>query len=157
MCEFLEALQSIYKIFFDNEDGTKINLHITSDCLGVIIKLEKDFKVVSMSTKLHPIIRKFLSLNLKRLWSLMFTKVDEHQDDIKSLEQSSFLEKINTEFDARAKKLITESAEDEVTPFPLELNSVCVMNSDNHLILNCASDLTIHVHLIGCEVYLKTS
>ena len=53
----LDALQRIDKIFVHNKDATQINLYITSDCLGFIWKLEKDSKVVSMHTKLYPIIK----------------------------------------------------------------------------------------------------
>ena len=32
----LADLQSIDRLFFDNEDATQINLHMSSDCLGLI-------------------------------------------------------------------------------------------------------------------------
>ena len=99
----LETLQTIDKLFADNEDATQINLHIVSDCLGVVRELEKDSKVANMSTKLHRIIREILALKLKRLRSLMFTKVDAHQGHIKSLDQLSFLEQLNVECDIRTK------------------------------------------------------
>ena len=87
----------------------------------------------------------------------MFTKAHVHQDYFKSLDQLSFLEHLNSECDTRAKKLITNSSEDEVTPFPLEIKSVYVMNLEKHLIFNHASDVTIHTHLIRCEAHLKMS
>ena len=74
----LAALQSIDKIFDDNDNVAQINLHMSRDYLGVIHKLEKESKVVSISTKLHHVIIDFLSLNLKRLSSLEFTKVDTY-------------------------------------------------------------------------------
>ena len=70
-CGCLASPQSIEKLFVINEEATLINLHVFSDCLGVIRKLEKDSKLVSMSTKLHPIIRGFLSLQLKRKYGTL--------------------------------------------------------------------------------------
>ena len=67
ICRCLAALQITDKLFVGNEDATKINLHIASDCLGVIRKIEKHSKVVSMSTKLHPMIREFLYFKVKEI------------------------------------------------------------------------------------------
>ena len=104
-----------------------------------------------MSTKPYPMIRKFLALKFKRLSFIQFTKVDVHQDDINKFDQSSFVEKLNTECDLRAKTLITNTPEDEIVPFALELNYVHVTNSDNQLVLNCAGELVTHFHLISSE------
>ena len=41
ICGCLEALQSMDKLFFGNEDAIQINLRIASDCIGVILRLEK--------------------------------------------------------------------------------------------------------------------
>ena len=57
MCRCLAALQSISNLFLHNKDPTKIELAIACYCLGVIRKLEKKTIVVSMNTKLHPIVR----------------------------------------------------------------------------------------------------
>ena len=59
MCGYLVDLQITHKLFDDNEIATQINLHIASDCIRVIRKLEKYSKVVSIHTKLHPIIKEF--------------------------------------------------------------------------------------------------
>ena len=64
ICGCLVALQSIDKIFVDNDDSTKIKLCIASDCLRVIRKLEKESKVLIMSKKLQPIVREIISLKL---------------------------------------------------------------------------------------------
>ena len=58
-----------------------------------------------MVTKLHPIVRDFLLLKFKRLKSITFVNVDAHQDDVKSFDGLSFLEKLNVQCDARAKAL----------------------------------------------------
>ena len=44
-------------LFVKNNDYAKIELAIASDCLGVIRKLEKETKVVSINAKLYPIVR----------------------------------------------------------------------------------------------------
>ena len=99
------SLKSTDKLFVNNEYFTQINLHIDSYFLGVIRKPEKDSKLVSVSTKFHLIIRDFFALKLNILRSFRFTKVDAHQDDINSLDQLNFLEKLNFECDTIEKKL----------------------------------------------------
>ena len=47
-----------------------------------------------------------------------------------------------------------DSLEDELIPFHLELNSVYAMNSNNKLIINYSTNLTIHAHLIRFKVFL---
>ena len=55
---WISSISEIIDKLFDDKDGTtQINLHIASDWLGVILKLEKESKVVSTSTKLHSMIR----------------------------------------------------------------------------------------------------
>ena len=39
--------------------------------------------------------------------------------------------------------------------FVLKLKSTCVMNLNNQLVVNDASEVIIHSHLIHCENYLK--
>ena len=78
-------------------------MHIDSDYVGVIHKLEKVSKVVSTSTKLHPVIRDFFALKFKKLSSIQFTKVNEHQDDMTLFNRLSFLEQLNVECNLRAK------------------------------------------------------
>ena len=56
-------------------------------------QLEKQAKAISIATKLHPIVRDFYLLKSKRLKSISFVKVDAHQDDVKSCDELSFLEK----------------------------------------------------------------
>ena len=82
----LESLQRTSNIFVTNNDATKIEPAIASKCLVVIRKLEKETKIVSMNTKLHPIVRELIFIKLKRSSSLKFIKVDAHQDDTKSFE-----------------------------------------------------------------------
>ena len=76
-----------------------------------------------MSTKLHPIVREFFSFKSKILMYLKFVKVDAHQDDIKSFEQLTFLEKLHVKCDSRWKEIILSTPEEEVIPFPLVLSS----------------------------------
>ena len=97
MCRCLSSLQSINTIFVTNNDSAKIELAIDRDCLGVIQKLETETKLLSMNNKLHPIVREFISIKLKRSSSLKFIKVYEYQDDIKSFEQLNFFEQLNVE------------------------------------------------------------
>ena len=97
----LAAPQRINNMFSEKEETTKINLHISSDYLGVIRKLEKKSKVASMSNKLYPIIRECLALKLNRLSSHNFTKIDMHKDDIKSFDQLSLLGQLNVKYDLR--------------------------------------------------------
>ena len=104
--------------------------------------------------KLQP-IGEFLALKLKRLNSLNFIKIDSHQDDIKSLNQLTFFEQLNVECDLRTKKIITNTSEDEVITFLLELICACLMRMDNQLILNYPKELTMCSHLFYCECYLK--
>ena len=82
-----------------------------------------------MFTKLYPNIREVFASKFKRLRSLMFTKVDAYQDDVKSLAQLSFLGKFNVEGVTRLKKLISNFPANEIIPFLLELNSVYAINS----------------------------
>ena len=92
ICGCLVALQSIDDLFSDDDDSAQIDLHMSIDYLVFIKKLKKESKCISMSTKLHPKVREFINLNIKRLSSLKFIEVDSHQDDIKSFDQSTFLE-----------------------------------------------------------------
>ena len=92
---------------------------MATDCLGVTHKLDKHATVISMTTKLHPIVREFFLLKSKRLKSIAFVKVYSHQDYVKLFEQLSFLEQSNVKCDARAKALTLNALEDEVVPFPL--------------------------------------
>ena len=63
-----------------------IDMCVATYCLGVMRKLEKQTTVMSMETKLYPIVREFLLLKSKHLRSLKFVKVEAHKDDIKSFE-----------------------------------------------------------------------
>ena len=45
------------EFFVENDKYDQTNLHIASDCLGVIGKLEKESKVIIIPTKLHPTVR----------------------------------------------------------------------------------------------------
>lgn len=131
MCGCLESLQRTSNIFVTNNDATKIEPAIASKCLVVIRKLEKETKIVSMNTKLHSIVREFLSIKIDSFSSLKFIKVDAHQDDVKSFDRLTFFEQLNVTCDLRAKKLITNIASYEIIPFPLTLNLEYVMNADN--------------------------
>lgn len=64
-CGFLSALQSMDNLFVNNNDSAKIKLALASYFLGLIHKLEKVTKLVSMNTKIHPIVRELLSIKLK--------------------------------------------------------------------------------------------
>ena len=65
MCGCLSPLQSMDNFFVNNNDSAKIKLALASYFLGVIHKLEKETKLVSMNTKLRPIVRELLSIKLK--------------------------------------------------------------------------------------------
>ena len=95
MCGCLASLQFINKLFVNNDDSAKIELATDRDCLGVIRKIEMETKLLSNNTKLHPIVREFLSIKLKRSSSLKFIKFDTHQDDIKSFDQLTLFEQLN--------------------------------------------------------------
>ena len=101
-----------------------------------------------MSTKLHPVVHEFSLFKTKRLRSLEFVKVEVHQHDIESFEQLTFLEQQNVKCDTRAKDLILNTLEEEVVIFTLKLSSDCVMNAENHLILNYPKDLCLYDRLM---------
>ena len=52
------------------------------------------------------------------------------------------------------KIIITDTPEDELILFPLELNSACVMNSDNQLTLNHSTNLIVRTLLIRWKGHL---
>ena len=52
-----------------------------------------------MTTKLHHIVREFLLLKSKRVKSIAFIEVDDRQDEVKSFDELSFLEKLNVKCD----------------------------------------------------------
>ena len=60
ICGWIEDLQVIDKFIAKNDDVTQINLYIASDFLGVVRKIEKESKLVSMSTKLTPYLNNLL-------------------------------------------------------------------------------------------------
>ena len=112
LCGVRAALQSIDYYLSQLNDDTKIDISVATDCLGVICRLRRLALVITMSTKLHPIVREFLHLTSKRLKSLEFIKVAAHQDDLKSFDKLSFLEQLNVKCDVRAKELMLEVSEE---------------------------------------------
>ena len=40
---WLAYLQNMDKFFVENEDSDQTNLHVANDCIGVILKLEKEY------------------------------------------------------------------------------------------------------------------
>ena len=83
-----------------------LDISVATDCLGVMRRLERLALVITMSTKLHPIVREFLHVKSKRFKSIEFIKVDAHQDDLKSFDNLSFFEQLNVQCDVRAKELM---------------------------------------------------
>ena len=96
-------MQSIEHFISELNESSKIDTCAATDCLGVTCKLEKQATVVSMLNKLHPIARDFFLLKYKIIKSISFVKVDDHQDDVKSFDKLSFLEKLHVQCDSRAK------------------------------------------------------
>ena len=80
----LAALQSMDYLFSNLYNNLKIDLRIAADFLGVIRKLEKQVKVISMVTSLHHIVREFLLIRSRILKTLKLIKVEAHQDDFSS-------------------------------------------------------------------------
>ena len=80
-------IQSIDRFCSSQNYLFQIELFITSNCLGVISKLKRKSTVVSMSTKMNPKVKEFLSSKKKLLSFLEFIKFEAHQDDIKSFDQ----------------------------------------------------------------------
>ena len=80
-----------------------LDISVATDCLGVIRRLERQALVITMTTKLHSIVREFLHLKSKRFKSVEFIKVDAHQDDLKLFDDLSFFEQLNVKCDARSK------------------------------------------------------
>ena len=132
-----------------------IDARVATDCMGVMRRLERQAQVISMTTKLHPIVREFLLLKSKRFKSIAFVKVDAHQDDVKSFDELSFLEQLNVKCDSRAKSLILNVSEEVVIPFPLVLSSPYATIATSQLILNYTKDILLHAHLIKCEEHLN--
>ena len=155
LCGVLASLQSIDNYLSKINDATMLEISVATYCLGVIRRLERHAQVTTMSTKLHPIVREVLHLNSKRFKSIDFIKLDAHQDELKSFDELSFLEKLNVKCDTRAKELILNTLEDTIVPFPLDLSSPYVMIASNQLTLNYPKDVRIHAHLLKCEIYLK--
>jgi len=155
LCGVLASLQSIDNYLSKINDATMLEISVATYCLGVIRRLERHAQVTTMSTKLHPIVREVLHLNSKRFKSIDFIKLDAHQDELKSFDELSFLEKLNVKCDTRAKELILNTLEDTIVPFPLDLSSPYVMIASNQLTLNYPKDVRIHTHLLKCEIYLK--
>ena len=124
LCGDLVALQSIDYYLSQSKEDAKIDMSVATDCVGVITRLRTLALIVTMSTKLHAIVREFLHLASKRLKSLEFIKVAAHQDDLKSFNQLSFLEQLNVKCNARAKALILAVSEDAIIPLPLTLSSL---------------------------------
>ena len=92
LCGVLAALQSIDYYLWQSKEDAKIDMSVATNCLGVITRLRRLTLIVTMSVKLHPIVREFLHLASKRLKSLEFIKVAAYQEDLKSFDQLSFLE-----------------------------------------------------------------
>ena len=67
MVRCLAALQTIDKLFDYKNNFTQINLHAAINFFGVICKLEKESKVVSISTKLHTMIREFITFKINEI------------------------------------------------------------------------------------------
>ena len=63
-----------------------IDVCIATDCLGVMRRLEWQAQAITITTKLHPIVRECLLLRSKRFQSIEFIKVDAHQDYLKSVD-----------------------------------------------------------------------
>ena len=83
-------LQTMTTLFVYNKNSTQIKLYASRNFLGVIRKLEKESKFVSVSTKMYPMFIEFLSLKLKRLSSLKLIKEHAHEDDNKSFDRLTF-------------------------------------------------------------------
>ena len=148
LCGALAALQSTDYHLSNLNDSSIIDVSVATDYLGVTRRLIRQAQVVSITTKLHPIVREFLLLKSKRFKSIAFVKVDAHQDDVKSFDELSFLEQLNAKCDSRAKVLILSASEEVVIPFPLVLSSTYAMIATNKLILNYPKDIHLHAHLI---------
>ena len=103
-----------------------------------------------MSTTFYPIAREILHLKMTRC-------IAAHQDDLKAVDQLSFLEQLNVQCDFRAKELILSTAEETVIPFPLTLSSPYISTSTNQLILNYPRDIRKQAHLMQCESQLAKS
>ena len=90
LCGVLASLQSIDYYLSQLNNTTMLEVSVATDCLGGIRRLERQAQVITMSTKLHPIVREFLHLKSKRFKSIEFVKVDDHEDDLKSFDKLSF-------------------------------------------------------------------
>lgn len=92
LCGALASLQSIDNYLSKSNDATMLEISVATDCLGIMRRLERHAQVITMSTKLCPIVREVLHLNSKRFKSIDFFKVDAHQDEFKSFDELYFLE-----------------------------------------------------------------
>ena len=95
LCGVLAALQSIDYCLSQLHETTMIDISAATDCLGVTRRLERLALVITMSTKLHHIVRDFLHVKSKRFKPIEFVKLDAYQDDLKSFENLCFFEQLN--------------------------------------------------------------
>ena len=99
-----------------------IRVNISSDCAAVMSFLHCTRSTISNKATLYQIKREILLIKEKINSQISMTKVASHHDEIIPFNKSSFLEKVNTICDRKAKCLI-QSETRGVIPFPFELSS----------------------------------
>ena len=89
-----------------NLDLTQITISITYDCTAVLDFLSHLPSIISMSNPLHLIKRELIIIIKKLGISIKLTKVRAYQDKRIDRSELTFLEKVNTICDLKAKYLI---------------------------------------------------
>ena len=87
LCGVLADLQHVDHFLSQTQDDTKLCVSVAADYQGVIDRLQKLARIVTMSTTFYPIAREILHLKMTRC-------IAAHQDDLKAVDQLSFLENL---------------------------------------------------------------
>ena len=83
LCGSLGALEVIKIMRKNLEVNTKMKFNFASDCKSTLYKFDTTHRVVTMSEKLHRVVRGILIIKKENFKDFQTTKVDAHQDRLK--------------------------------------------------------------------------
>ena len=115
VCGGLGALATIDHILIDHH-MRKINLTLGSNCQSAIHIFNTRQRIVSFNSKISEVVREILQIKRLHLNNLVTEKIAGHQEKVKKVNESSFMEFINIQCDPEAKALIREQISSAGSP-----------------------------------------
>lgn len=154
LCGPLSIMSGVDYVFLRSPHPSQaFNLKIGSDCKSVLHSLWNASLVTTLSTYLHQVAEEIGLLRDRWLAIVKPIKIAD-QDRLKSHDQLSWLEFLNTKYDKQVKELICNEKR-ELVPFPFSLQSACATSSMNNLTLNMKENINVAISLSAAEPYLR--